>query len=43
MTLHIYECPECGDEYLEFETGVFYCDWIDCEHDEPLTYIGQEE
>lgn len=38
--MHQYECGACGEIYEHESIGTYYCDWFDCESDEPLDYIG---
>lgn len=40
---YLYECPACGDVYEKDDPGFYYCDWINCEHDEPLSLLGIKE
>lgn len=37
----IYICPGCGDLYRYMKKGVYYCDWIDCDCEEQLDYVGE--
>jgi hypothetical protein len=38
--IYQYECGSCGEVYEHTEKGTHYCDWIDCENEQPLDYIG---
>ncbi|MCM3413547.1 hypothetical protein [Metabacillus litoralis] len=39
----VYICRECGDIFYVDKMGEYYCDWIDCESDDPLEYAGETD
>ena len=37
-------CPECEEEYYYQDfAGPVYCNWFDCDNDDPLPKIGDDE
>ncbi len=36
-------CPECEEEYRQLGDEPVYCNWIDCDNDDPLPKIGEGE
>lgn len=38
-----YKCSSCEETYYREEKAVHYCDWVDCDNEEPLEYIRPVE